>query len=82
MLAMCKYIVHFILVYKWHFMCVVKGSKILIIYGVMNECWTIPTVNVMYTKPQNHKTMVADKHGIQTFEDMYDCSVVAFVVIA
>ena len=55
MLAMCKYIVHVISIYKWHFMCVVKGSKILIICGVMNECWTIPTVNVRYTKSQTTK---------------------------
>ena len=34
----------------------------------MHDFWTIPTVNMTYTRLQNYTNMVVGKHRIQTFE--------------
>ena len=49
-------------------------------FGFKNDFWTIPTVNMTYTKSQTHTNMVVDKHGIQDIRGC-DCYVVAFDTI-
>ena len=34
----------------------------------MREFWTIPIVNITYTRSQNCTNMVIGEHGIQTFK--------------
>ena len=34
----------------------------------MHQFWTVPTVNMTYTRSQDYTNMVVDKHGIQTFK--------------
>jgi hypothetical protein len=37
-------------------------------FGFMLDFWTIPTINMMYTRLQNYTNMVIGKYGIQTFK--------------
>lgn len=34
----------------------------------MHKIWTISTANMTYTRLQNYTNMVADEHGILTFD--------------
>jgi hypothetical protein len=51
----------------------------LSIFGLKCKFWTIPTVNVMYTRSQNYIDMVVGEHVIQTFK-VAVVVVVVFVV--
>ena len=36
-------------------------------FEFMNESWTMPTTDMMYTRSQNYINEMVHKHGIQTF---------------
>ena len=38
------------------------------IFEFMHEFWTIPTINMTYTRSQNYRDLVVGEHAIHTFE--------------
>ena len=48
------------------------------IFRVMNELWTISTVDMTYTRSHNHTNTVVGEHGIETSKVIV---IVLFVIV-